>query len=159
MSIWQGRAQGCCASRWKGWVARLLISIGRWTRNLAEQVRLEALIRSADTRELFAVMRFLATALAERAFHTLRLLDGSPMPDWRCIHRQQTSFSGKPTPNAVFGCSIALRSQKLSPGARWLTKLPLVEAPASEQLWHDFVVLLTRNRVNWLSRSPSGACL
>ena len=31
--------------------------------------------------------------LAERAFHALRLLEGSPLPKGRCIHRQQTSFS------------------------------------------------------------------
>jgi ribulose-5-phosphate 4-epimerase/fuculose-1-phosphate aldolase len=106
----------------------------RWTRNLAEQARLEALITTvkpplpvdwpeadagrplpehqllltpfrypplvngsrfsaADTRELFYAARSLATVLAERAFHALRLLEGSPLPEGRCIHRQQTSFS------------------------------------------------------------------
>ena len=105
----------------------------RWTRNLAEQARLEALITrvkpplpvdwpeadsgrslpehrllltpfrypplvngsrfsAADTRELFYAARSLATVLAERAFHALRLLEGSPLPAGRCIHRQQTSF-------------------------------------------------------------------
>jgi hypothetical protein len=106
----------------------------RWTRNLAEQVRLEALINSVkpplpvdwpeaetgqplpvhsllltpfrypplangsrfsppDTRELFYGARSLATVLAERAFHALRLLEGSPLPTGRSIQRQQTSFS------------------------------------------------------------------
>ena len=106
----------------------------RWTRNLAEQARLEALITrvkpplpvdwpqadagrslpdhrllltpfrdpplvngsrfsGADARELFYAARSLATVLAERAFHALRLLEGSPLPEGRCIHRQQTSFS------------------------------------------------------------------
>lgn len=48
---------------------------------------------AADTRELFYAARSLATVLAERAFHALRLLEGSPLPEGRCIHRQQTSFS------------------------------------------------------------------
>jgi len=106
----------------------------RWSRSLAEQARLEALITRvkpplpvdwpeadagrplpehrllltpfrypplangsrfspADTRELFYAARSLATVLVERAFHALRLLEGSPLPAGRCIHRQQSSFS------------------------------------------------------------------
>jgi hypothetical protein len=42
---------------------------------------------------LFYAARSLATVLAERAFHALRLLEGSPLPQGRSIHRQQTSFS------------------------------------------------------------------
>ena len=93
MPIWQGRAQGCSASRWKSWGAWLLISIGRWTCNLAEQARLEALIRTVDTRELFYAARSLATVLAERALHALRLLEDTPLPEGCCIHRKQSSFS------------------------------------------------------------------
>ena len=48
---------------------------------------------AADTRELFYASRSLATVLAERAFHALRLLEGAPLPEGRCIHRQQTSYS------------------------------------------------------------------
>ena len=94
----------------------------RWTDSLQEQVLLEALIErvkpptppgqhrllttpfrypplrsgsrftAADQRELFYGARGLGTVLAERAFHALRLLDGSPLPAGKVIQRQQTSF-------------------------------------------------------------------
>lgn len=47
---------------------------------------------AADQRELFDGARSLATVLAERAFHALRLLEGSPLPAGKVIKRQQTSF-------------------------------------------------------------------
>ena len=65
----------------------------RWTRSLAEQVRLEVLIISVDTRELFDGELSMVTLLAERAFHALCLLEGLPRPAGLCIHRQQASFS------------------------------------------------------------------
>ena len=94
----------------------------RWTDSLQEQVLLEALIErvkspappgqhrllttpfrypplrsgsrftAADQRELFYGARGLGTVLAERAFHALRLLHGSPLPAGKVIQRQQTSF-------------------------------------------------------------------
>lgn len=94
----------------------------RWTTSLQEQVRLEALIErvkppappgqhqllttpfrypplrngsrfsTADQREMFYGARGLSTVLAERAFHALRLLEGSPLPAGKVIQRQQTSF-------------------------------------------------------------------
>jgi hypothetical protein len=45
-----------------------------------------------DQREMFYGARSLATVLAERAFHALRLLEGAPLPPGKAIHRQQTSF-------------------------------------------------------------------
>lgn len=44
-------------------------------------------------RHLFYGARVLETALAERAFHALRLLEGSPLPAGRRIQRQQTAFA------------------------------------------------------------------
>ena len=70
----------------------LLISIGRWTRNLTEQARLEALISAADTRALFYAARSRTTVLAERAFHALRQPERSPLPEGRCVHHKQTYF-------------------------------------------------------------------
>ena len=94
----------------------------RWTDSLQEQARLEALIdtvkppapagqhrllttpfrypplrsgsrfTAADQRELFYGARGLGTVLAERAFHALRLLEGSPLPIGKVIQREQTSF-------------------------------------------------------------------
>ena len=94
----------------------------RWTDSLQEQARLEALIdtvkppapagqhrllttpfrypplrsgsrfTAADQRELFYGARGLGTVLAERAFHALRLLEGSPLPVGKVIQREQTSF-------------------------------------------------------------------
>lgn len=94
----------------------------RWTDSLQEQARLELLIErvkppappgqhrllttpfrypplrsgsrftAADQRELFYGARGLGTVLAERAFHALRLLEGSPLPEGKVIQRQQTSF-------------------------------------------------------------------
>lgn len=105
MLIWQGHAQGCCASQWMGWGALLLISTGRWTHNLAEQARLEALISAADTRELFDAACFLATVLAER-----------------CAELHSSSaillFGADPQLTRSSAGHIALRSQRLPPGAR-----------------------------------------
>ena len=94
----------------------------RWTDSLQEQARLEALIErvkppaspgqhrllttpfrypplrsgsrftAADQRELFYGARGLGTVLAERAFHALRFLEGSPLPVGKVIQREQTSF-------------------------------------------------------------------
>ena len=94
----------------------------RWTDSLQDQARLEALIdtvkppapqgqhrllttpfrypplrsgsrfTAADQRELFYGARGLGTVLAERAFHALRFLEGSPLPAGKVIQRQQTSF-------------------------------------------------------------------
>jgi hypothetical protein len=94
----------------------------RWTDSLQDQAWLEALIETvkppapqgqhrplttlfrypplrsgsrftaADQRELFYGARALGTVLAERALHTLRLLEGSPLPVDKVIQRQQTSF-------------------------------------------------------------------
>ena len=94
----------------------------RWTNSVGEQARLEALIDNvkppalpgqhrllttpfrypplrsgsrftpADERELFYAARALSTVLAERAFHALRLLEGSALPAGKVIQRQQTSF-------------------------------------------------------------------
>ena len=94
----------------------------RWTSSVAAQARLEALIETAkppallgqhrllstpfrypplrsgsrftpaDERELFYAARALNTVLAERAFHALRLLEGSALPSGKVIQRQQTSF-------------------------------------------------------------------
>ncbi len=44
-------------------------------------------------RHLFYGARALETALAERAFHALRLLEGSPLPVGARIKRQQTAFA------------------------------------------------------------------
>ena len=65
----------------------------RWTRSLAEPVRLEELISSVDTGELFDAELSMVTVLVERAIHALRWLEGTPLHAGRCIHRQQTSFS------------------------------------------------------------------
>ena len=43
-------------------------------------------------RHLFYGARELETCLAERAFHSLRLLEGSPLPTGGRIQRQQTAF-------------------------------------------------------------------
>ena len=51
-----------------------------------------ALIGAADTGAVYFA-RFLATVLVERAFQALRLLEGSSLPEGRCIPRQQSSFS------------------------------------------------------------------
>ena len=94
--------QGCQASE-------------RWTDSLQEQARLEALIdtvkppaqpgqhrllttpfsypplrsgsrfTAANQRELFYGARGLGTVLAERAFHALRFLQGSPLPAGKVI--------------------------------------------------------------------------
>lgn len=94
----------------------------RWTDSMQEQARLEALIErvkppappgqhrllttpfrypplrsgsrftAADQRELFYGARGLGTVLAERAFHALRLLEGSPLLAGKVIQREQTSF-------------------------------------------------------------------
>ena len=61
----------------------------------------------------------LATVLAKRAFHALRLLEGSPLPAGRCIHRQQTSFSVQIQTERGLLQQHCLESQKLSPGARF----------------------------------------
>lgn len=47
----------------------------------------------AHQRHLFYGARALETALAERAFHAFRLLEGSPLPAGRRIQRQQTAFA------------------------------------------------------------------
>jgi hypothetical protein len=47
----------------------------------------------AHQRHLFYGARALETALAERAFHALRQLEGSPLPAGARIQRQQTAFS------------------------------------------------------------------
>jgi hypothetical protein len=127
----------------------------RWTRNLAEQARLEALISRAkpplpvdwpeadtvrplpvhsqlltpfrypplangsrfsppDTRELFYAARSLATVLAERTFHALRLLEGSPLPPGRSIHRQQTSFSVQVQTSRGVRLQECLHNQRLA---------------------------------------------
>jgi hypothetical protein len=44
-------------------------------------------------RHLFYGARALETALAERAFHALRLLEGSPLPAGARIQKQQTAFA------------------------------------------------------------------
>jgi hypothetical protein len=47
----------------------------------------------AHQRHLFYGARSLETALTERAFHALRLLEGSPLPAGARIKRQQTAFA------------------------------------------------------------------
>jgi len=83
------------------------------------------LIISVDTRELFDGELSMVTVLAERAFHALRLLEGSPLPEGRCIHRQQTSFSVQiHTERGLRLQRIALRNKKLSPWSMvWLTEI------------------------------------
>ena len=96
----------------------LLSSLERLTLNLAEQARLEALISAADTRELLYAARSMATVLAERAFHALRLLEGLPLPAGRCIHRQQTFFSVPIHSERGLRLHHCLEESKLPPGAR-----------------------------------------
>ena len=55
---------------------------------------------------------------AERAFHALCLLEGSPRPAGRCIHRQQTSFSVPIHSERVLRLQHCLEESKLPPGAR-----------------------------------------
>lgn len=47
----------------------------------------------AHQRHLFYAARALETALAERSFHALRQLEGSPLPAGARIQRQQTAFA------------------------------------------------------------------
>ena len=47
----------------------------------------------AHQRHLFYAARSLETAMAERAFHALRLLQGSPLPVGARIQRQQMAFA------------------------------------------------------------------
>ena len=106
-------------------------------------------------RELF-LARFLV--LADHAFHTLRLLQGSPLPKGLCSHRQQTSFAEQIHTERGLLLQHCLKKPKaVAWSTGWLTKVVAGKAFAGEQLRRDFVTFLTRSRDN-SSRSLSLAC-
>ena len=59
---------------------------------------LSPLLMTADQSSAYEgavdAARFLAKVLAERAFHALCWLEGSPLPEGRCIDCKQTSLFG-----------------------------------------------------------------
>ena len=87
--------------------------------------------------------------LADRAVLALRPLEGSPLPLGCCIHRQQTSLAVQiHTERRLLLQHCLEESKAVAWITVWLTKAPAGKAFADKQLWHDFVALLARNRVN-----------
>ncbi|WP_186484154.1 hypothetical protein [Synechococcus sp. A15-127] len=98
---------------------------------------------------MFHAAPSLATVLAEPALRALRLLEGSPLPAGRCIHRKQTFFSVQ----IYTDCGLRLQHCLEDPKAvvwstAWLTRSPAGKALTDKQLWRDCVASLTRNRVD-----------
>ena len=60
----------------------------------------------------------MVTVLDERAFHALRWLNGSPLPEGRCIYRKQTSFSVPIHSECGLRLQHCLEEFKLPLGAR-----------------------------------------
>lgn len=75
-------------------------------------------------------------------------LEWSLLPQGRCIHRKQTSFSVQIHTERGLRLQHCLDELKaVAWSTVWLTKVP-GKALACKPLPHDFVALLTRNRVN-----------
>ena len=95
----------------------------------------------------------LGTVLAERASHALRLLEGSPLPAGRCIYRQYPSLSVQINSERSFLLQHCLVEPKAMARSTALLPMsvPAVKRHVDVPSWHDFVKILTRQCVIWLS--------